>query len=104
VPFVWASSARNPAGKGWTSADLENHRGIFYTNRGAADWRFSGPKSTAIVRAQVGLRVNNGDMMRDAATAGLGIALVATFIAGAAMEAGALTTLDVGAELEGASV
>ncbi|MBV9116441.1 MAG: LysR family transcriptional regulator [Acetobacteraceae bacterium] len=85
-------------------AELEQHRGIFYTNRGTADWRFSDPEGTAIVRAQVGLRVNNGDMMRDAAAAGLGIALVATFVAGAAVEAGALTAIDVGAEPEGAFV
>lgn len=85
-------------------AELEGHRGIFYTNRGAADWRFSGPEGSAIVRARVGLCVNNGDMMRDAAMAGLGIALLATFIAGDAVKAGALTVVEVGAEPEGACV
>ena len=38
-----------------------------------------------IVRARIGLRVNNGDMLRDAAVAGLGIALMPMFIVGAAM-------------------
>lgn len=86
-------------------AELERHRGIFYTNRGAADWRFPGPQgAAAVVRAQVGLRVNNGDMMRDAAEAGLGIALVATFIAGPAVAAGALAAIDVSVEPEGASI
>ena len=28
-------------------AELEGHRGIFYTNRGIADWRFAGPKGSA---------------------------------------------------------
>lgn len=40
--------------------------------------------------------VNNGDMMLDAALAGLGIALLPTFIAGAAIKSGALQVLDVG--------
>jgi len=48
------------------------------------------------VRARVALRVNNGDMMRDAAVAGLGIAHLPTFIVGAAIKAGALRVVDVG--------
>lgn len=81
-------------------ADLEEHRGIFYTNRGIADWRFPGPDGAAIVRAQVGLRVNNGDVMRDAAVAGLGLALLPLFVAGAAIRAGALCVVEVGAQAE----
>ena len=75
---------------------LQTHRGIFYLNRGIADWRFEGPSGALIVRAQVGLRVNNGDMMRDAAVAGLGIALLPSFIAGAALKSGALQSIEVG--------
>lgn len=52
------------------------------------------------MRGRVGLRVNNGDMMRDAAIAGLGIALLPTFIVGAAVEAGTLSVVDVGAEAD----
>lgn len=81
-------------------AELEGHRGIFYTNRGIADWRFLGPKGAVIVRARVGLRVNNGDMMRDAASAGLGIALLPMFIVGPAIEAGALSVVDLRARAE----
>ena len=44
--------------------ELDGHRGIFYTNRGVADWRFPRPEGAVIVRAQVSLRVNNGAMMR----------------------------------------
>jgi DNA-binding transcriptional LysR family regulator len=77
-------------------AELDGHRGIFYTNRGVADWRFQGPNGVVLVRARFGLRVNNGDMIRDAATAGLGIALLPTFIAGPAVSAGTLTAIDVG--------
>ncbi|MFL6600389.1 MAG: LysR family transcriptional regulator [Steroidobacteraceae bacterium] len=75
---------------------LQIHRGVFYMNRGVADWRFTGPKGGVNVRARVALRVNNGDMMRDAAMAGLGIAHLPTFIAGAAIKAGALRVVDVG--------
>ncbi len=81
-------------------AELADHRGIFYTNRGVADWRFPGPEGAVLVRGRVGLRVNNGDMMRDAAIAGLGLALLPAFIVDAAVESGALRVVDVGAEAE----
>ncbi|PZM12205.1 LysR family transcriptional regulator [Rhizobium tubonense] len=77
-------------------AELDGHRGIFYTNRGVADWRFQGPDGPVLIRARLGLRVNNGDMIRDAALAGLGIALLPAFIAGPAISAGLLTAIDVG--------
>ena len=82
-------------------AELKGHRGIFYTNRGAADWRFPGSAGAAVLRAHVGLRVNNGDMMRDAAIAGLGIALLPMFIAGAAIVTGVLSVIEVGVQAEG---
>lgn len=75
---------------------LQSHRGIFYMNRGIADWRFQTPDGAQIIRAQIGLRVNNGDMMRDAAIAGLGIALLPSFISGEAIKAGTLRVIDVG--------
>jgi DNA-binding transcriptional LysR family regulator len=81
---------------------LRQHRGIFYTNRGAADWRFGGEGGTTIVKAEIALRVNNGDMMCDATKAGLGIALLPLFIAGPAIHAGSLQVINIGmpAELE----
>jgi DNA-binding transcriptional LysR family regulator len=81
-------------------AELDGHRGIFYTNRGVADWRFPSPNGAAMVRGQAVLRLNNGDMMRDAAIAGLGIALLPTFIVGAAIKAGDLNTIEVGIEAQ----
>ena len=82
-----------------TMSDLERHRGIFYTNRGAGDWRFATAQGTVSVRGEASLRVNNGDMIRDAAIAGLGIALMPTFIAGDAVRSGQLQAipLDVAA-------
>ncbi|WP_262296180.1 LysR family transcriptional regulator [Microvirga sesbaniae] len=76
--------------------DLEAHRGIFYTNRGVDDWRFPGPAGATIVRGRVALRVNNGDMMRDAALSGIGIALLPTFIVGHDIARGRLQIVDVG--------
>jgi DNA-binding transcriptional LysR family regulator len=81
---------------------LAGHRGIFYTNRGAADWRFPRPAGTGsseaaiVVRGRLGLGLNNGDMIRDAAIAGLGIALLPMFIAGPALKAGDLSLIDIG--------
>src|SRR5258708_14083442 len=63
--------------------DLDGHRGIFYTNRGVGDWRFSGSNGATIVRGRATLLVNNGDMIRDAALAGLALALLPMFIAAA---------------------
>jgi DNA-binding transcriptional LysR family regulator len=81
--------------------DLNRHRGIFYTNRGAADWRFLDAKGEAVVvRGQVAFRANNGTMVLDAAIAGLGIALMPTFIAGDAIKAGRLQTIALGAKPE----
>ncbi|NQD93310.1 LysR family transcriptional regulator [Pseudomonas sp. CrR25] len=79
-----------------TVAELQSHRGIFYTNRGVADWRFETPGGALVVRARSALRVNNGDMILDAALAGLGIALLPTFIAGAAIKSGDLQVIEVG--------
>ncbi|MFT8246762.1 LysR family transcriptional regulator [Roseomonas sp. BN140053] len=80
---------------------LKDHRGIFYTNRSHADWRFVGPGGTSILRGWAALCVNNGDMMRDAAIAGLGIALLPTFIIHDAVKAGDLRVLEIDAEAEG---
>jgi DNA-binding transcriptional LysR family regulator len=73
-----------------TMEDLRGHRGIFYTNRGVGDWRFVTAGGPVSIRARQSLGVNNGDMMRDAASAGLGLAMLPTFIAGPAIEAGEL--------------
>ena len=81
-------------------ADLRRHRAIHYTNRGGADWRFRTSDGVDVVQGLPGLRVNNGDMMRDAAMAGVGIALLPSFIIGAALKAGALAVIEIGAAAE----
>jgi DNA-binding transcriptional LysR family regulator len=81
--------------------DLDRHRGVFYTNRGAADWRFIDGKGNAVVvRGEVAFRANNGTMVLDAAIAGLGIALLPTFIAGEAIKDERLKVIELGAKPE----
>ncbi|WP_438748829.1 LysR family transcriptional regulator [Pararhizobium sp. O133] len=80
--------------------DLEQHKGIFYTNRGVADWRFPTSAGTVLVRGRMGFGVNNGDMLRDAAVSGLGIALVPMFVVGEAIASGQLETIDIGVQPE----
>ncbi|QFY62164.1 LysR family transcriptional regulator [Rhizobium grahamii] len=84
------------AGRPAALADLDRHKGIYYTNRGVADWRFQTPEGALVVRAKLAVGINNGDMIRDAAVAGLGIALLPAFIAGPAVKEGLLEEIDVG--------
>ena len=81
--------------------DLDRHRGVFYTNRGIADWRFIDTKGNAVVvRGQVAFRANNGTMVLDAAIARLGIALLPTFIAGPAIKERRVAIIDLGVKPE----
>jgi DNA-binding transcriptional LysR family regulator len=83
--------------------DLRAHRAILFSHR-EADWRFAAEGGAIVVRPERALRVNNGLILRDAAVAGLGIALVATFLVYEQLRAGALTRLDVGAAPEGTEI
>jgi DNA-binding transcriptional LysR family regulator len=85
-------------GRPKSQEDLAAHRAIYYLNRGVGDWRFLESKADAFLRPTVALRVNNGDMMRDATLAGLGLALLPTFIVGADLKAGTLKVVDIGRE------
>jgi DNA-binding transcriptional LysR family regulator len=80
--------------------ELAEHRGIFYTNRGTADWRFVDGDQAYVVQGDGDLVLNNGDMMLDAAIAGLGISLLPAFIVGQALRDGKLTKIDVGMQAE----
>jgi DNA-binding transcriptional LysR family regulator len=76
-------------------AELEEHDGLFYANRGVADWRFVSKGQAIVARAAARLCVNNGDMLRDAAVAGLGIGLLPVFLVGDAIKAGALRVVEI---------
>lgn len=77
-------------------AHLAEHRAIYYLNRGAADWSFMDAKGHDFVRPPAALRVNNGDVMKDAALAGLGLAMLPSFIVAKEVANGSLRVIDVG--------
>jgi DNA-binding transcriptional LysR family regulator len=83
--------------------ELQRHSAITYTHR-EADWRLRLAKREVVVRPDRCLRLNNGIMMRDAALAGLGIALLPEFLVGPELSKGLLKIVDVGATTEGAEV
>ncbi len=87
-----------------TIADLERHRGIIYSNRGASDWRFRQSGRWTVVRPNTIIHVNNGIIMRAAALDGMGIALLSTFLFHDLCSSRELRIVDVGAEAEPATI
>ena len=84
--------------------DLKQHRGILYSYRGAADWRFRVGRRFTTVQPHTAVRLNNGLLMRDAAVQGIGIALLATFLLEAPLRERTLKVIDIGAQAEGAAL
>jgi DNA-binding transcriptional LysR family regulator len=91
-------------GKPSSLDDLTHHRGIIYSYRGRSDWRFRAGRKFVTVQPRTAMRLNNGLLMRDAAIAGLGISLLATFLLEASRRDRTLRVIDVGAEAEGAMI
>ncbi|MET0289422.1 MAG: LysR family transcriptional regulator [Pseudoxanthomonas sp.] len=82
------------AGTPATLADLAAHRCLGYRYWHGGDvWRMSGPAGEESVRVVEHLRANNGDLLREAAIAGMGIVLQPEFIVGQALEDGRLLPL-----------
>ncbi|MEL0252053.1 MAG: LysR family transcriptional regulator [Novosphingobium sp.] len=84
-------------------SDLERHRGVLYANR-SGDWRFAAGAGWSVVRPKAALRVNNGLVMRDAALAGLGLALLPSFFLQQEIRSGTLVEIDIGWQAEGAEL
>jgi DNA-binding transcriptional LysR family regulator len=80
--------------------DLEQHRGIIYSHRGASDWRFRQGGRWVAARPGSAIRFNNGILMRRAAVEGMGIALLPRFIFHDLLAAKKLKIVDVGMEAE----
>ena len=70
--------------------DLARHDLLLYGNE---QWRFRVGKGWENVRVQPRLRADNGEMLRAAAVAGLGICILPSFIAAPALEQRALEPL-----------
>lgn len=79
--------------------DLAAHDLLAYSNA-PSQWRFQVEGKWEHVRGTVRLRANNGDMLAEAACAGLGIAILPTFIASEAIGDGKLESLLRGYPLE----
>lgn len=63
--------------------DLAGHNCLTYAYAASRDeWRFAGKEESRAVVVQGSLRANNGDALREAVIAGLGIALLPTFLCG----------------------
>lgn len=71
--------------------DLNGHDLLLYANVGSGEqWRFKVGGKWEQVRGNPRLRADNGDVLREAACAGLGICILPTFIAAPAIESGKL--------------
>lgn len=74
--------------------DLGRHTCLGYTYQTTGnDWRFRGPDGPVTVRIDPASSANNGDVLRQMALAGLGVALLPTFIAGDDLRQGRLVPL-----------
>ncbi|MEM7060983.1 MAG: LysR substrate-binding domain-containing protein [Pseudomonadota bacterium] len=72
-------------------SELAQHACLHSTNLASGNfWKFSGPDGPVGVHANIILSANNAEPLRDAAVAGLGIALVPTFIGGEEIKSGQL--------------
>lgn len=82
------------AGRPQRPEDLARHACLAYSYLATGnDWRFRGPDGPVTVRIDPVMSVNNGDVLRQMAVAGLGILLSPTFIAGDDLRSGALVPL-----------
>ncbi len=78
-----------------TPADLSGHCCLCYSNLAEADeWTFATAEGRRWpVEVQGRLRVNNGDVLREAVLAGIGLAMLPTFICGRDLQAGSLVAV-----------
>jgi DNA-binding transcriptional LysR family regulator len=78
-----------------TPDDLERHECLTYSNRATPEeWSFAHPDGRPWpISVQGRLRVNNGDVLREAALGGLGIVIQPSFIVGRDLQAGTLVSL-----------
>ncbi|MBB3102957.1 LysR family transcriptional regulator [Azomonas macrocytogenes] len=76
-----------------TPVDLREHQCLLYGHSKAVDWLYwcDGRPERIAVRGRY--RVNNGELVRDAAVAGLGLAVLPTFIVASQLAGGELVTV-----------
>lgn len=96
--FVAAPSYLAQFGKPSTIEDLSAHKAIHYMDRVPDDWTMKVGNELIVARVEPRLRVTSCLAMRDAAIAGIGIALLPTFHSSEALKSGKLVALDIGAD------
>ncbi len=75
-------------------SDLKNHQALLYANAPRQSWTFTGPDGKRhSVRMASRIRANNGDFLCDAAVAGIGLAIMPTFVAWRSIEKGDLVAI-----------
>lgn len=74
-------------------AQLRAHDCVLYGHSRQVEWRFQRDGRPETVAVHGRLRVNNGELVRDAAIAGLGLAYLPTFIVGQALADGTLVSV-----------
>jgi DNA-binding transcriptional LysR family regulator len=82
----YAAARRPPA----VPADVKRHPCLLYGHEGRTSWEFIVDKVVQSYEVQGPLRANNGEVIRDAAIAGIGIALLPEFIVSSALANGTL--------------
>ena len=81
-------------GRPQSPTDLADHDAVVQSGMRQGDsWRFQDGKRTITVRPDARFRADNAEAVAKAAAAGLGIALLPTFLAGEFIETGALEPL-----------
>lgn len=76
-----------------TPAELDAHVCLPYGREGRAGWEFHIDGARRTIDVHGPLLANNGEVLRDAAIAGLGIALLPQFIVGPALDDGTLVPI-----------
>ena len=85
-------------------SDVRAHDCLLYGHGKAVEWSYWIDGQIERIGVRGRLRVNNGELVRDAAIAGLGLAMLPTFIVGTALEAGTLVRVLRDYELPSARV
>jgi DNA-binding transcriptional LysR family regulator len=81
-------------GRPQSPADLADHDAVVQTGmRQGESWRFQDGKRTITVRPEARFRADNAEAVAKAAVAGLGVAMLPTFLAGEFIETGELEPL-----------
>jgi DNA-binding transcriptional LysR family regulator len=102
IERVYCASPAYLAEKGTPARpeDLRDHDCLPYGHSRQVQWRFEGNGKPLILEVAGRMRANNGDLLRDAAIAGMGITYLPTFILGDALKDGRLVKVLEGFETE----